>query len=215
MSSNPTTHHEESKLYWCEILGVLYFKKYWPNGGSYWNDEHISSNNIDDLRNVLQFSRNLTLIHKGVMIQEFFICLALAYMGHITTYDTFKILMLLSIIHSYVLMVQYYNITKAKSKIEEIYLTRDISRGITKDEPIICGLGLQIDQIARKYFRLYHDTYQQVGPIFIDKDKALEFSQYLLKAFDSEEQLLKAMYLNDKKIYRSYLIYQSNAIVYD
>ena len=45
-----------------ELLGVNLYKKYWPNGGSHWNTEHINSNNKYDLANTITLSVSHPLV---------------------------------------------------------------------------------------------------------------------------------------------------------
>lgn len=129
-----------------ECLGVKLYKKYWPDGGSWWNTKHIDPNNGDDLERVILNSNDLANNHFIQMINENFIMIAsilcsyyfslvdnkgLSYLVTITSILTLR--------HLYGIMVHTYNKYIAHDKLSK--LPNDQLNGVEKTYDSIWDLS--------------------------------------------------------------------------
>lgn len=119
---------EKIFCYFAEFCGVKIYKKYWPDGGSYWNSEHINPNKIDDLEDIIISSLNHFKIHLTGLLNESFVMIPSLTLIYFYGKDLFEfnvwkktfnytaiIYGFISLRHLYGLMVHRYNIIKAKN----------------------------------------------------------------------------------------------------
>lgn len=112
------TNFEKRYIKFCEILGIKLFKKFWIAGGSFWGEQHINKNNINDLEIVIENANDFQRTHISQLIIDitFFVlstklCLMHRSLGC-------KIMIVSLTCHSYALIAQNYNKILAKRRIE-------------------------------------------------------------------------------------------------
>ena len=114
--------NETTFIYICdEYLKIKLFKKYWFNGGSYWNKKHINKNNINNLKSIISLSNNTIKWHIIGIIVEIPLHIDLYYQTNN------RISIIISFIyHSYAFIVQNYNKIMAQKRINIVELLKHV-----------------------------------------------------------------------------------------
>jgi hypothetical protein len=122
-SLNTYTQKESIFMYIAECFGVKIYKKYYPGGGSYWNNTHLDKNCISELDDVVDSSNKNIRQHSAMMVQEWCMFVPLNIYEYVSSAGKsvyISTLMLgsgLTLYHLYGIMVHTYNIIKAKNRI--------------------------------------------------------------------------------------------------
>ena len=109
-----------------ESLGFLYFKRYWINGGSYWNNlagrRRLNGSNPSDLRLIANSSVCNFLAHTVTCLINVNVCNKIYRRYNIPFYRNFWCIMFGILITAdlYVLMFQTYNYLKAHDRLAEL-----------------------------------------------------------------------------------------------
>ena len=110
-----------------ESLGVLYFKRYWINGGSYWNNlsgRRLNGSNQSDLRFIANSSICYFLAHTVMCLFNVYQGYKIYRRNNIPFYRNFWCIMfgIFTTADLYVLMFQTYNYLKAHDRLAELQL---------------------------------------------------------------------------------------------
>lgn len=97
-----------------ELLGVKWFKKYWPVKGSYWNSQHMDKTDRTDLTNIFADVKDYTRQH----VQVTATIIIMSILGYCTgvipmAYLNYFLYVLMPM-EAYAFMVQRYNYMKLK-----------------------------------------------------------------------------------------------------
>jgi len=105
------TWYERVFINTCNLFGMKIFKKYWPAGGSFWNETHINPKNRIDLENVIRDSWIYTRLHVGL---SFGIGYMLTWRYFLGDGETMKSLFPLYVWEIYAFSAHIYNRILAK-----------------------------------------------------------------------------------------------------
>ncbi len=101
-----------------KILGVEWFKKYWPSEGSYWNKEHINKRSNHDLKEVIRVMTHLIQFHGSQFTLQLFAIATILIFGIPLNGNGSLAYCLLNVYHSYALLCAKYNIVRAQRTID-------------------------------------------------------------------------------------------------
>jgi len=108
-------------------MGVKQYKKYWPDGGSWWNETHMNPNNRSDLERTVSKSKESFRNHVNQMINEVLILGLIWVVSFVFNLLKGKDLIYIGLVllvstlrHSYGLMVHMYNSFKAQDKLSTL-----------------------------------------------------------------------------------------------
>lgn len=110
---------KETVYFIAELLGVKTFKRYWPVGGSFWNDTHIRKDSKTDLERTLREVKGYTRQH----VQISFLVTAIYLLGWLADVSTidFKYYFYVFVpMELYPFMVQLYNYFKLHDQLDEL-----------------------------------------------------------------------------------------------
>lgn len=99
-----------------EISGVKIFKKYYPIHGSFWNNYHINKNSIRDMKKIIENAEFFRKLHVASLFLSSMIIFG-GYMMNVKN-DQSKLMLIVCFQDLYTIMVQFYNINKAKDRIQ-------------------------------------------------------------------------------------------------
>jgi hypothetical protein len=159
-----------------ELLGVRIFKKYWPYGGSFWNNRHIDPTNKYDLETVINNAWDYTRNHVQALITELLVVMISYYSGYMNPKQCRGFIPVTLVIHGYALLVHYYNRTKAKARLRQIVRTEKRIPGIQLNGPSDIIQVIKLDNPER-YF--VHYNYTRLSPDFYTHGEAFEYRDYL------------------------------------
>lgn len=177
-------------------LGIRYFKKWWPSGGSFWNNKHINPSNNHQLKDIIKTSWNAIQGHAVYSAGEFTIMFLMGLTEYIEIDKVFKYLAAMTTYHLLALLVNWYNIILAQYRIERNRRIKETK--VVKPKEL---LEIKGDSDYIVYF-----GYQQLSPKFPTFSQAKEYRDYLYQeigqdAFRYEE----LVFLNEHRVlYRKY-----------
>lgn len=189
------TKNEKIYMKLCYYLGVKIFKKYYPNNGSYWNNSHIDKKNEVHLNTIIHNAyENLKLHLAGIFIETIMI-LTLGLTGYLELVKSFQYFPMIFLIHGYPSIVQKYNIILANNCLKNLPPT---SKHIPYKE---LAIGYLTISESGNNFYLRDTSYRQVGPAFINEEKAKDFAKFITENYTDEELLEHKFLDNCVKIY--------------
>lgn len=198
-----------------ELLGVKIYKKYWPDGGSYWNTKHVNKNNETDLKLIIDQSIFLLKIHFSGLLNEFLIMIScvivFSYFNAIDEKYLLSILFIYGIIlsrHLYGIMVHRYNIIKANERLIILLSnTKKNSTSTAKD------LKINTNKCKNKYWII--DEHEIIENTYIYIVKNYQAGLYF--KFDSKEKANKfyqSISMENSKIIQKMALDEKQAIIY-
>lgn len=180
------------------LLGARVFKRYWPVGGSYWNDTHADTSKRRDVEGIISDARLYTKFHIQVWSMQL-LMLGMLYIwgGDVVFSQTLDVNKGLAVIHMYAFMIHRYNVILAMRCLEAINLADEVAK--TNDPPsrkerFIGGLWC-IPNAEDGTSSVVHktvvngcldidSTYErttQLGPKFHTMDDAQSFCTYVIR----------------------------------
>lgn len=158
-------------------LGVAYFKRWWPEGGSKWNRRHVDSKSRDDIENIIRNADGYVQSHVRNIINEIILFLLLLAVNGLQLMGTIiRLSLFLACIHFIAYMIQCYNKIRAYAAL----VTFDDSKEIT---PSYEGKSFRAVINGAINLVLTSETFREVGPVFTDERLCHFYAQYLNLVF--------------------------------
>lgn len=189
------TRFEKIYIGICNLLGARIFKKYWPNGGSYWNTCHTDTKSEYDLQLI---SDNITYyqrIHTAGLFLETLMCVIIYGTGHTKPKKVIQYIPVSLIIHGYPLLIQKYNRILVNAHIKKIREsnTETENKDIVVKYTTLRTYNTHNDET--KYILEVTNNYIHLGPTFTNMERAKLFQLYITDNYD-QETLYDQYYLN-------------------
>lgn len=174
------TRNEEIFVRMAKFFGVGIFKKYFPRNGSYWNNTHMDSENVLDVRCIINRTETYSReIFWNLLIIMWMLC-GMRCAGYLSGMQTGKIFLIFFICYIYALLVQYFNSIMARGRLR--YLEQLEPRvEAHSSTPHIC-----LFKVNDECYHAQFDTCQ-IGPYFVNEIDCRYFIDYLVLIYNLEE----------------------------
>lgn len=182
----PETNFERVAI----ILGARLFKKYWPVRGSFWNKTHMKKTQLS-LQTIIDEADAYTHIHAREMAIQFIVLPLLWIFGTETFGSTARVVGAFAVIHSYAFMIHKYNrviANRALGKLKKEEGEKDEEKEVDPLEGLALSLHGNSQFESGKYYTIrVRESYYQIGPVFMQRDKAIAFAKKLCADFNIQE----------------------------
>lgn len=190
------TFQQRLYLSFCNLLGAKIFKKYWPVGGSYWNENHVSQKSARDMKDIIRDANRYTRVHANIICIEIIVMLVGSMSGYMTPQKAFAYVPISIVIHGYAFLIHHYNRILAKHKLSLL----------SEEENMLYDFEykLYINKVKMGFRLMY--SYNQLSPTMKTKEECEEFKTFVEKTFSgSFLELEEYLFMNDcNSLYRDF-----------
>lgn len=175
------TRRETAFYYFMQCIGVNFFKKYYPNMGSYWNKtkevNKMNSESMNDYISTCESNRKFHIIQATSITMMYIV---MAFVNPEVIYSIFKAFVGYTIFEMYTILVQTYNIMLLKKQINYV-ITNKLD---TKPDYEKLRLKRKIMEIDLPKNGFYSLNTIAKSYYFVTVEEAVSFSFYICDKYD-------------------------------
>lgn len=184
------TFSQSAFIFAAHCLGVRIFKRYWPNGGSYWNSLHIDPNSTKDLRSVIVEADGYSKWHIRTFVGEVVASAVIFITTPKSRLSVLKIIAVSSLTHAYAFMVHHYNRILAREALLLLPESNDQDELQSVIQPYEHGWNVRS---TGSYHKVLY-CYRQLGPDFSDLERARSFMTWSMERYPTPQHIFDALY---------------------